>query len=332
MNIMYDIAVVVATYNPVWEKLKATLLSILEQEDICIQIIVADDGSKITLFDKIEALFKEYEYTDYKLVNSPKNEGTVCNFYRGISFANAEYIKVISPGDLLFDTRTLSEWLKFTESQDADLTFCNMIFYNIKNNNIKIIRHKQHPKNISVYLSDSPFETKLINYFILEDKIYGASVLVKKAVFKYYLEFLLHKIVYTEDYFIRLAVFDNRKIVFFPKPGIWYEYAAGGISTTGEAVWKKRLGKDSMEMDRISIDYKEDLNRKYRKWFDTHNKYKRKWYSSSLSPIDKLRYYFGHPKWLYWKYYQTMHCAYSPVNIDDSFLQHCFGMTQGICQ
>ena len=52
-----EISVIVACYNPDWRKLKATLKSIIKQNDICLEIIIADDGSKICSDDKIKELF-----------------------------------------------------------------------------------------------------------------------------------------------------------------------------------------------------------------------------------------------------------------------------------
>ena len=48
----YDISVIIVTYNPKWEKLRTTILSILFQKNINIEIIVSDDGSKNNLFEQ----------------------------------------------------------------------------------------------------------------------------------------------------------------------------------------------------------------------------------------------------------------------------------------
>ena len=40
-----DVSVIVLTYNVQWEKLKPTLESILMQEDVNCEIVMADDGS-----------------------------------------------------------------------------------------------------------------------------------------------------------------------------------------------------------------------------------------------------------------------------------------------
>ena len=47
MNDNVEVSVVVVTYNSIWDKLRQTLESILTQDDIRMQIIVADDGSDV---------------------------------------------------------------------------------------------------------------------------------------------------------------------------------------------------------------------------------------------------------------------------------------------
>ena len=73
----YNITVVVLTYNPVWEKLRATLKSIVEQQDVHLQVVITDDGSKNNYFDKVESYFKEIGFDDFKLISNKNNEGTV---------------------------------------------------------------------------------------------------------------------------------------------------------------------------------------------------------------------------------------------------------------
>ena len=56
----------------------------------------------------------------------------------------------------------------------------------------------------------------MINYLCLEDGISGAAKMARKDVLIYYMKFLLNRVIYIEDYFIRLAVLDDRKIMHFP--------------------------------------------------------------------------------------------------------------------
>ena len=166
----YNITVVVLTYNPVWEKLRATLKSIVEQQDVHLQVVITDDGSKNNHFDKVELFFKEIGFDDFKLISNKNNEGTVINLYRGIVASDAEYIKCISPGDLLYDRLTLAKWFGFTKEKNADITFCDAVFYNIKNGSLNIIKHAHNPRNMEIYLKPSSYHDKIINYIIFKLK------------------------------------------------------------------------------------------------------------------------------------------------------------------
>ena len=96
---MYDVSVVVLTYNPVMEKLKSTLLSVLNQKNVEIQIIISDDGSKIDFRKEIEELFFEFNFTHYKLFLNKENVGTIENYYFALEKTDSLLIKGISPGD-----------------------------------------------------------------------------------------------------------------------------------------------------------------------------------------------------------------------------------------
>ena len=52
------VTVAVISYNPVWEKLRNTLKSVVWQKKVDFEIIVADDGSEKDCFDFVEQFFK----------------------------------------------------------------------------------------------------------------------------------------------------------------------------------------------------------------------------------------------------------------------------------
>ncbi len=320
MEKIIDISVIVTTYNPVWSKLKATLTSLIEQEDVSLQIVITDDGSKVTLFDKVELFFKKSGFLNYKLIANIKNEGTVCNYYHGVAASDAEYIKCISPGDLLFDKKILSKWLSFVRNNNADITFADAVFYNFGNGIVNIIKQKHNPRNTKIYLRPSTYYDKVINYIIIGDTISGATIMVRKDVLLYYLKLLLHRVIYAGDFFIRLAVLDKRRIIYYPYPGIWYEFGDGGISTTGESVWGRRLRKDDIEMDNICKEHWNKEDKKVAAWLRDYYEYRRK---EHISFCEKLKRPLNPMRW-YWRTYMSLFCAYTPVNVDDAFLKHCF--------
>ena len=64
----YDFSVIVVTYNAIWDKLKLTLDSIIRQSFENFEIVMADDGSKEDVFDKVEAFFAENNFTRYRIL------------------------------------------------------------------------------------------------------------------------------------------------------------------------------------------------------------------------------------------------------------------------
>lgn len=318
----YNVTVVVLTYNPVWKKLRATLKSIVEQQNVHVQIVITDDGSKNNYFDEVELFFKEIRFRDFKLVSNEKNEGTVKNFYRGIVASDAEYIKCISPGDLLYDRLTLAKWLSFTIEKRADITFCDAVFYNIKNGSLNIIKNAHNPNNMSIYTKPSSYHDKVINYIIFEDTISGATILARKKVLLHYIAFLVQRVIYVEDYFIRLAVLDKKNIVYYPQNGIWYEFDDGGITTSGDVDWYERTRKDFIEMDKICNEKWDKHDETVQKWLLEYYTFNKR---GNISWWSKFKRYVRHPKWFYFWVYRSFCKTYSPVDVDRTFICSCFG-------
>ncbi len=322
MNNQYDVTVTVLTYNSDWKKLKATLCSIIEQKNVKFQIIVSDDGSEKPLFEKTISFFEEADFQDYKLISNEKNEGTVCNFYHSISLADADYIKPISPGDLFYSNTVLSEWLSFTLEESADITFCLAVYYGVEAGNVlKVIKQQHSPRNVRLYYKSpsSTYQDRVITNYFLNDGIRGAFILAKKEIFCYYIKLLLHRVIYTEDLFMKLAILDNRRIVFYPQKGVYYEFGDGGISSSGNIVWMKRLARDGIVMDEICLEQWTSRNKKIFSLILERVKWEKK-----NPEFYRFAKYIMHPKWLYWKLWLVIFGVYSPEVDDTSYLEHCF--------
>ena len=104
---MIDVSVVIVTYNSKWESIRMTILSILKQKNISMQIVIADDGSRKTYDDEINKLMSQYNFKDYLILNATHNRGTVLNIANAMKFVKGRYTKTIAPGDYLFDENVL---------------------------------------------------------------------------------------------------------------------------------------------------------------------------------------------------------------------------------
>lgn len=243
------VSVIVTTFNPVWEKLKATLTSVIEQKNIEIEIILADDGSNDNKFSEVTNFFYTHDFTNYKLLASKENMGTCLNFYRALKVAKYSYIKAISPGDLLYDTLTLKKWYEFALLKDADICFSNAAYYS--EDSYKIIECKHNPAYMDKYLNTYNGANCPVEYLLLPDPVLGAALLTKKETTIKYMKLIIGKVKYCEDYFIKLFVADGGMLYFFDSITLWYEYGLG-ISTNKK--WEELIKKDKKSCAQILLE------------------------------------------------------------------------------
>lgn len=95
------VSVIVGAYRPDLHKMLLTLRSILLQKKCSYEIILTDDGSKENYFAEVKDFFARAPFSDYKLLPSEKNQGTVLNVWKALQVAQGEYIRLISPGDFM---------------------------------------------------------------------------------------------------------------------------------------------------------------------------------------------------------------------------------------
>lgn len=251
-----QVTVVVLSYNPCWDKMKRTLNSILMQVDINMEIIVADDGSKDNMFDKIKLLFEQNHFQNYLLLPSSVNEGTCKNFFKGVSKAKGEYTKGISPGDYLYDERTLAEYYNYSKVNTIDVCFGNAVYYSDDKRGFKCYSVLTCPKIIKIYQNCQDYKKpskkrkRKFCYLIPNDMVMGASTLTKTNIIIPYMKKIVGKVKYADDTLFRMMVCDNIDIYHYDRKILWYEYGTG-ISTSGNEQWGKLLDADLSETYKI---------------------------------------------------------------------------------
>ena len=249
----YQCSVVIIQYNPNWEKLKATLNSIVCQKDCNYEIIVTDDGSKCTCFDKVREYFEENNFKNFQLVENKTNAGTVKNVISGIKVAQGKYVRVIAPGDMLYSDTTLHRIVDFMDEHHAKEVFGKMVFYEYKNGKVNLIPN-QVPFALRPYKKKNTKSIKK-HLLVLGDNISGASYTWDR---EYYLECLMRihdKVIYLEDCVNAYTVYDRHNICFMDEYVTWYEYGMG-ISTSKNNKWTAILIKDW-------IAFLEEMNKRY---------------------------------------------------------------------
>lgn len=256
----FQITVIIASYNPSLIKLKRTIYSVVKQKNIHVQLILTDDGSRDNLFSDAEQFLKELNFYDYELIPAEVNNGTVKNIYKALKYVKGEYIKLLSPGDYLYLPETLSEWFKYVNDNNYDLSFGNAVYYRQENNSLRYVHEVTHPEILRIYGKNQKPDTIRKYYVGYNDLTLGASTLCRASCMIQYMNEIVGKVIYAEDNIYRIMHADGIVQEYWNFPVIWYE-ADTGISTGQFNKWKTRLMNDFIATDEIIVNRqaKDDL-------------------------------------------------------------------------
>lgn len=252
----YEVSVVVCSYNPRKEAMMFTLESIIAQEDICLEIIIADDGSEENLYKEIEQYFDSKNFTHWTMICSEKNYGTVHNLYTGLNVSKGQYIKSISPGDALNGKSILRQWVDYNRSNKYQWSFSDATYYIGNPSEKKYVRVHAHPNNIKPYLNKDK-EACRWNYTVLHDNALGAALISERQLMIEYIEKILNRVIYAEDLIWQMMMFDDIVGGYFSKSAILYEYGTG-ISTNGSDIWRERIAKDWKSAKLLMLEHEEN--------------------------------------------------------------------------
>ena len=266
-----DVSVVVLTYNPDLRGLKRTLRSVMLQTGVNFEIIIADDGSSDNLSEEIKAFFESCGFSSYSLVLNPENHGTVINVISGINMSRGKYIKLISPGDYLYDRSSLKNLFDCAEKNGVPFVFGDILFFDSSREDFEVIKKNALPCVTRCYDEDryDPCAV-LINELIVYDNIHGISTLIEKDVLAKYLKMIEGKVIYCEDLSYRLMAYDRIKMIYCRCPVAMYGYGSG-ISTGRNDKWAKRIHDDLTASNDVMISMFSDdsrLNRLLKETFE----------------------------------------------------------------
>lgn len=248
-----DVTVLMIVYNSDMERITKTLNSVVIQEGVRVQIIVADDGSKENHRDEIDDYLKKNNITDYQLVMNEQNGGTVKNVISGLKFAEGKYTKLISPGDMLAHPRVLREWIDFLETQKKDWSFSDAEYYRLNNGKEEPIRAQAYPKDIRPYLGKNDFRKRWY-YVVLLDIALGAAIFSTTDTIRKVCGRICDKgVKYAEDYMWRVLMFEGNIGEYYPEIMVRYEYGTG-ISTKDDPVWNERIEYDIRKSNEVMRD------------------------------------------------------------------------------
>ena len=305
------VSVLVLTYKPEWEKLKKTLGSILLQRDCDFDIVVSDDGSENNYFDVIETFFEQNNFHKYQLSRMPQNAGIVKNAMNGVAVSKAEYIKFISPGDMLHGIYALRDWVNYMDrNRELAMSFCDVIFYHMENDRMIFDKQYAHPQCPEAYNDVD----QAYHYLLANDICLGASTMCRTDKLSKYLTCLVGKVIFAEDNVYRLMVYRGERIGYFSRSALLYEYGTG-ISTSQDNIWGERIHNDWECADKIMIDG-ECYSEKFK---DTFKKFKK--YSSKRDFMSRMKRSYIRSKKLGYKIKRKVFTRYTSMDIDKKYIR-----------
>ncbi len=303
------ISVVVTTYNVKWQKLKPTLLSIVKQKNVDVEIVITDDASESFPEKEIMEFFSQHGFDNYKIRKSSINKGTVDNVYRGCEYAGGKYIKLLSPGDCLFTDDTLYKWYQYMSVNNIAISFGNPIHYRLIDGEVSIIRAPNLPRINKVYENNVNIDSQRLNYVLLNDVANGASFLVLKDLFITYLNRIHNKIIYAEDLTYKLMVLEGVILYHYDESVVWYE---SGTGISWQTSFNRKIDADCDTLNEIIIteDYADN---KFAQKYQIYLKYIAYRKNKTLKRLIRIKYF---PKVLYWEEYRKMNKIYTTINVD----------------
>jgi len=280
------VTVCVLTYNPDWRKFRATLKSIICQKGVDFDIVISDDGSIDNCFVKAKEYLAEQKFIKYQFVENAINQGTVKNVISALEKTNSKYVKLISPGDFLYDEYTLATFMEFAEKNPAAAYFGNAVYYSAADSNeIKIYETMHNPRDLEPWIEGNVNRIRK-NYIVRRDYILGATLLCNKGVFEYYLKKLTNVVKYAEDFCYVWQIADSQKILYLNMPLIFYEYGLG-ISTDMSDKWKAILRTDNLN-GFIEMYKNKSVSLLELQLFKSKNRFIRRILKLFLDPLSKL--------------------------------------------
>ncbi len=253
----YNVSVIIAVYNPMWEKYERTIMSVLKQKNVQLEIIICDDGSKDDCFTKVCEMMQLHSFASYTFVKNKENVGTVKNLFRGIETAKGEYVYCISPGDYFYDEDTLSRLYSFSVEKNAPVVFGDAIYYHENNHKVFLSKRKYDlPFHVNIFDERKQNMKTFVSFMLCGNFILGATFFRRRDIALKYMRKIIDVCKYVEDSSTTAyALADGVHHYHFNQYVVWYEDDSG-ISNSKSDKWKELLDRDLMAFyDLLRIDF-----------------------------------------------------------------------------
>lgn len=260
-HIQCKVSVIIVIYNPIWEKFYKTIMSILKQINIEVEIIICDDGSQEDYFDQVHEVMHNNAFDNYTLIKNRENLGTVKNLYQGLKITKGEYIYCISPGDYLYSKDTLYRLYSFAIQKNAQIVFGDAVYYHMREHNVMLSKKKNAlPFNVEIF-NEKDITKPYISFMLCGNFILGASFFRRRDVALKYIEKVVDVCKYMEDTSsTAYALAEGVQHYHFNQNIVWYEDDTG-ISNSKSKKWEELLDKDLKAGYRLVLnDFKSNKN------------------------------------------------------------------------
>ena len=204
--------------------------------------MIGDDGSKDFRERELELWLLQHGCRDYVIVRSPENKGTVHNVMNVLTAARGHYVKLISPGDYLYNDHVLADMLRFMEENSYKIAFGRACYYSKMGDKYHLI-NRMNPFQLRPY-RERDFSAVKEAYLVYQDYVVGAAFMGERSLLAAYTRDILGQIIYTEDAVYPIMIADDIRLGFWDENFVWYEYNIG-ISGDLSQEWRERLLYDS---------------------------------------------------------------------------------------
>ncbi len=242
--------------------MKFSLDAVLMQQGIDYEIVVADDGSKDSLFTETVTYLLEHGARDFTYVLHEINKGTSHNMCDGVAAAEGLYIKGLGAGDGLVGPHTLKRWRDHLRYSNRKWSIADYRCFIPGGEKLQFTSQIAHPQLMDCYLQRMDEQCRY-NYVILNDIACGASTMLETKFMLDYLEKVRQLSKLAEDHIYRLMMLDGYVADYFPEDCVLYEWGEG-MSTQQHSPYAKQLQQDWKCVDRYIYSIVQSDNSLYK--------------------------------------------------------------------
>lgn len=221
------VSVIVPIYNKEFF-LRKSIVSILQQTEKNIEVILVDDGST----DGSSKICEEFAKKDYRVLYKRKENGGLTSARNyGRRYANGEYIAFVDPDDYI----EKDAYEKMLEcSKNADIAIGGLVNEIGKKKIFRVM-----PKNMEGFYENDEIREKILPMFLVYGKHIGKNLLLaSNEIFLFKKKFLDEQgifsdenITYSEDWLFSLeAIFKAKTIAVLHN--IHYHYVSNPLGLT----------------------------------------------------------------------------------------------------